>query len=167
MSNLVQEHPELTPEVIEIYHQKYVSTVNDIVCKFNPSLDANLISLSEHAVGQALAEANKDIKAMQQRRQFKNGISASKIAGIITFRLVRWTPVQLHSPQSENESALKINFMAAFAFVLKYILNVDLKNFPPNVTREFQYNIARRHTNQETLGLAYEMLEYHMTAQKG
>lgn len=162
MNDPVQDHPELTADVIKIYHKQYVQAVSDIVCKINPPLDANLISLSEHAIGQALAEANKDIKAMQQRRQFKNGISASKIAGIVTFRLVRWTPVQLHSPQCENENALKINFMAAFAFALKHILNVNIIAFPTKVTREFQYNIARRHTNQETLGLAYEMLEYHI-----
>ncbi len=162
MSSQVQEHAELTPDVIETYHQRYVRVVGEIVSKANPPLNPKLVSLSERAVGQALAEANKDIKAMQHRRQFKHGISASKIAGIVTFRLVRWTPVQLHAPQSEDENALKINFMAAFAFALKHILNVDLKNFPTKVTREFQYNIARRHTNQETLGLAYEMLEYHM-----
>lgn len=162
MSSQQEQCPELTPEAVKAYHSKYVQGIREIANRFVPPLDQRLISLSERAIGQALAEANKDIKAMQNRRQFQSGISPSKIAGIVTFRLVRCMPIQLHSPLSENGDALKINFTAAFAFALRHILNVDLRGLPANVTKEFQYNIARRHTNQETLGLAYEMLQHQM-----
>lgn len=164
MSNGAEKAPPgndlLETETKQAYTRYYLQTVKDLATKGGYSL-ANL-NISERALASALAEASKDIRIMQSRRLPKDGLSPSKIAGIITFRLARWAPVQMLSPLCEDRVALKLNFLAAFAFSARYILKLNLRYFPSEVTGEFQYTLSRRHTNQETLGMAYEMMSYHM-----
>lgn len=151
---------QLDEETRKAYTRYYLQAVKDLADKGGFPLCQ--MNISERALASALAEADKDLMIMQSRRKPKNGLSPSKIAGIVTFRLARWAPVQLHSDLAEHKVALKINFLAAFAFCLRHILNVDLAPFPSEVTGEFHYTLSRRHTNQETLGMAYDMLAYHM-----
>lgn len=143
------------------YADKFISTTTQIAAQ--AGWDLRLISISETALAHAFAEAGKDVDAIRMRRN-PPSISAAKIAGVVTFRLVRWNPIHLSGELCEEGRALKINFLAAFAFSLKHVLNTNLTAFPSSVTQEFQYTLARRHTNQETLGLAYDLMHYHVTA---
>lgn len=103
------------------------------------------IFLSTRALADAFGEAAKDIEIMKKRR-YPKSISRAKLAGVLAFRLVRWSPVHLSGGLLEDKKALKINFLAALAFNLKYILNVDIDDFPESATQELQYTLARRHT---------------------
>ncbi len=74
--------------------------------------------------------------------------------------MAKWSPIHLSATLIENDDALQLNLLVAFAFSLKHILNVNISNIPSTVTKEFLYTLSRRHTNQETLGLAYDMIEF-------
>ncbi|MBF0238120.1 MAG: hypothetical protein HQM12_10465 [SAR324 cluster bacterium] len=139
--------------------EKYLLVLEDIA--HSAGWDLSMINLSTLSLGLAFGEAAKDIEAIKSRRQ-PDEISAAKIAGVITFRLVRWNPIHLSGDLLDHPIALKINFLAAFVFSLKYILNTNITNFPTSVTQEFQYTLARRHTNQETLGMSYDMLQFYI-----
>ena len=109
----------------------------------------------------ALAESSKDIDALVSRRKHPQ-ISSGKLAGVVTFRISRWSPIHLSGDLREDPIALKLNHLAPFALCLKHFLAVNITHFPANVTQEFQYTLLRRHTNQETLGLAYDMLDQYV-----
>lgn len=96
---------------------------------------------------------------MSLRRKPKNGISLSKIAGIVAFRLARFAPVNLCGSALESDVALKLNELAALALALRAIMHIDISMVKSShVTMELQYTLVRRHMNQETLGLAFEIL---------
>lgn len=117
------------------------------------------VHISRHALSLALGEAAKDLKIMQIRRQPKSGINPAKIAGVLTFRLSRFSPIQVSGAALENDIALKLNTLSAFALSLKAFMKMDITDIrSEHVTRELQYTLARRHTNQETLGLVFDML---------
>ncbi|MBF0132122.1 MAG: hypothetical protein HQL75_05990 [Magnetococcales bacterium] len=124
--------------------------------------DLNQISISEHALQGALSESAKDVQAIINRRNH-NEISPGKLAGILTFRISRWGPIQLSGELKEDPRAMKLNAAVPFALCLKHFLGVNITNFPSAITEEFHYTLLRRHTNQETLGLAYDMLEFHVS----
>jgi hypothetical protein len=143
-------------EIIETF----VLVVTDIA--ESRGWDIGDISVSRHSMVGAIAEATKDVKAIINRRNHKE-ISSGKIAGILTFRIARWNPIHLSGDLIENPVALMLNSLAPFAWSLKFLLTSDMKHLPENVTKEFHYTLQRRHTNQETLGLAYDMIDFHMT----
>lgn len=117
------------------------------------------VVISGKALSLALSEAKKDLDIMGLRRSPGNGISASKIAGIVAFRLSRFRPVHLAAEAAENETALKLNDLSALAVVMKSVLGKDLSTIASShASKELQYTMARRHMNQETLGLAFELL---------
>lgn len=149
----------ISSEIVQSGTEKYILVLRDIAK--SAGWDFSLISLSNLSLGLAFGEAAKDIEAIKSRRH-PDEISAAKIAGVLTFRLVRWTPIHLSGELLENPVALKLNFLTAFAFSLKYILNTNIRSFPTSVTQEFQYTLARRHTNQETLGMSYDMLQFYV-----
>jgi hypothetical protein len=119
------------------------------------------ILISNNAVSLAFAEAAADLEIMSLRRKPKNGISPSKIAGVVAFRLARFAPVNLVGAALENDVAQKLNELAALALALKSIMHIDIdKIASKHVTMELQYTLVRRHMNQETLGLAFEILSH-------
>lgn len=116
------------------------------------------ILISKNAISRAFAEAATDLEIMSQRRKPKNGISLSKIAGIVAFRLARFAPINLTGTALENDVALKLNELVALALAMKSIMHMDIDVVAsPHVTQELQYTLVRRHMNQETLGLAFEI----------
>lgn len=138
----------------------FVKIVEEILA--NRGWNPDDISISQHALSSALAESVKDVQAIINRRNH-NEISPGKFAGVVTFRISQWNPIHLSGELLEDPTALKLNALVPFALCLKYFLNVNIAHLPENFTEEFHYNLLRRHTNQETLGLAYDMLEYHVT----
>jgi len=116
------------------------------------------ILISRNALSLAFAEAATDLEIMSLRRKPKNGISLSKIAGIVAFRLARFAPINLTGATLENDVALKLNELVALALAMKSIMHFDIDMVAsPHVTQELQYTLVRRHMNQETLGLAFEV----------
>lgn len=96
---------------------------------------------------------------MSLRRKPKNGISPARVAGIVTFRLARFAPINLSGAALENDTAQKLNELAALALALKSIMLLDIDKIESvHSTRELQYTLVRRHMNQETLGLVFEIL---------
>ncbi len=117
------------------------------------------VEISEKSLALALGEAKTDLDVMSMRRKPQKGISKAKIAGILTFRLSRFAPINLRGSALENDDAVKINDLAALALALKAVLHLDIGSVSStNATKELQYTLARRHMNQETLGLAFELL---------
>lgn len=139
--------------------QKFIGITEDIAEINLWNLDD--ISISQHALSSAMAESSKDVQAIINRRNH-NEISPGKLAGIITFRISRWSPIHLSPSLNENHLALKLNALVPFVLSVKHFLAVNISHFPPSITKEFHYTLLRRHTNQETLGLAYDMLEFHV-----
>lgn len=125
----------------------------------NASLSNADVHISNNSLSLAFAEAATDLEIMALRRRPRSGISLPKIAGILTFRLARFAPINLVGAALENDVALKLNELAALALSLKAIMHMDIAEVESDqVTRELQYTLARRHMNQETLGLAFEIL---------
>lgn len=121
-------------------------------------LNTSEILVSKSAVSLAFAEAATDLEIMSLRRKPKNGISLSKIAGIVAFRLARFAPINLTGAALENDVALKLNELVALALAMKSIMQFDIDAVAsPHVTKELQYTLVRRHMNQETLGLAFDI----------
>ena len=136
---------------------QYKETVAQLVER--AGIDKDEVHLSEHSLSLALAEARTDLDFMSLRRRPDKGISPAKIAGIITFRLSRFAPINVVGAALENEVALKLNDLSAFALSLKAILHLDIKDIgSSHISKELHYTLARRHTNQETLGLVFEAL---------
>ena len=125
----------------------------------NIKLKKEEIHISNNSLALAFAEAATDLQIMALRRQPKSGISLPKIAGILTFRLARFAPINLIGVALENDIALKLNELTALALSMKAIMHMDISLVESDhVTKELQYTLARRHMNQETLGLAFDIL---------
>lgn len=125
----------------------------------NMGLCQSEVMISSQAVSLAFSEAATDLIIMSIRRNPKRGISPSKIAGIVAFRLARFAPINLGGAALEKYEALKLNELAALALALKSILRVNIATVTPQyATMELQYALVRRHMNQETLGLVFEIL---------
>lgn len=154
---------DLDDRVIAELSEQYFDCIQDIVARINTKGDDKIpledVMVSDRALSLAFAEAAKDLEIMHIRRRPKSGISSAKIAGVITFRLSRFAPIQLAAKTAENDLALKLNALVPFALAMKAIMHKDITNFDSKVSREIQYTLARRHTNQETLGLVYEILQ--------
>jgi hypothetical protein len=117
------------------------------------------MSISMYSLSMAFAEAAADLEIMSIRRKPKAGISPSKIAGIVAFRLARFAPINILGASSENDSALKLNELAALSLAMRSILFINIADVKSvHATMELQYTLVRRHMNQETLGLAFEIL---------
>lgn len=140
----------------------------DIVAQLRKTIDvpAENLTISKMALAGAFGEAAMDVQIMFVRRKCRKGVSASKIAGAILFRLCRFAPVHLAGGAEENTTALEINALAALALVCKAVLHVSPGTFPDPFTKELLYTLSRRHMNQETLGLALDMLQSSAVAHK-
>jgi len=59
----------------------------------------------------------------------------------------------------EDKAGIKLNHLVAVAFALKHCLNIPNTALSDIVNKEILYTIARRHTNQETLGLCFDVIK--------
>jgi hypothetical protein len=127
-------------------------------------LPEDAISLSEHELALALDEARKDLIVMTTRRMSVErdfaGLSIGKLAGILVFRLSRYRIVHVDSSlldardKRKVKIASKLQELAALRFASEIILKVHPQNWHP----ELLYVLARRHINQEMLGVAFDVI---------
>ena len=137
--------------------KQYVEAVSAI--SVGAGLSPADISISSHALSLALAESAADIEIMTLRRKPKSGISKSKLAGIVAFRLSRFAPIHVCGKSQNHPLSGKINEMAALVLAMKSLVHLniaDVRN--KHASQELQYTLLRRHMNQETLGLVFEIL---------
>lgn len=122
------------------------------------------ISFSEHELALALDEARKDLVVMTARRmtveQDFAGLSIGKLAGILVFRLSRYRIVHVDAAlldpadKRKIKIASKLQELAALRFASEVILKVHPQHWHP----ELLYVLARRHINQEMLGVAFDVI---------
>ena len=110
---------------------------------------------SEKELRRALDEVDIDIRALFTRRSTGDGISRSKIAGVMAFRLSRFKIVHLSGPALENDYIYMIQDMVGLSVVVSLILRAEISD---RHLRELIYQMSRRHANQETLGLVFDMM---------
>lgn len=119
------------------------------------------IAYSEKAVGDATNEAIRDFSIMAYRRMENNDVKPSrgKFAGILTFRFARANAVQSSNPDLlESSKFLRINQLIGIRLGLTY-LTLHATDIPAQHLNELLYSLTRRHVNQETLGLIFDI--YH------
>lgn len=110
---------------------------------------------SERELTLALHEADIDLHAMFARRCRKDGISKGKIAGIVAYRLSRFKIVHFtENGRSSAYSYLAQDLAAIFA-VRALLLRVPMS---AERVLELAYQMSRRHANQETLGVVFDIL---------
>ncbi|MBV5301928.1 MAG: hypothetical protein J0649_09135 [Methylococcales bacterium] len=152
---------ELNQATIEELTRQYVEIVREIANSMSTHISkSNIdIDISKKSLSLAFAEAAADLRIISMRRNTTLGISPAKIAGIVAFRLARFSPVHLCHAALEDDTLLRINELAALALALKTILHINITDISKKyVTMELQYNLVRRHMNQETLGMVFETL---------
>jgi hypothetical protein len=118
-------------------------------------LNANDFGYSERELKAAFHEANVDIDAMWRRRgPQKNGLSLGKIAGVLAYRLSRYKIVWLSDTAAEQKNAFLLQDLSALTFVCEDVLR---RKPTTKSLCELAYQIARRHANQETLALCFDL----------
>ncbi|MFA7240784.1 MAG: hypothetical protein WC091_11775 [Sulfuricellaceae bacterium] len=122
----------------------------------NSAIGAADVVISEHAFSSALLESSKDLQMLTTRR-LPNGVSEGKVAGVFAFRLSRWNVISLPERLANERAAMQLNYLAALAFSYNF-LGLDIRKIDNTIRVEIQYNLVRRHSNQETLGLCFDML---------
>jgi hypothetical protein len=142
-----------TKTVKEIIADDYVRILAKLLKAMD--IDASCVGFSLKELGAAIHEANVDISALMMRRKPRKGISHGKIAGIIAFRLARCKILHLDEDTREHSWSFIIQDLVAIIFVTERVIRV---NIPENFIMELAYQIARRHANQETLGLCFDIL---------
>lgn len=113
------------------------------------------VSYSESELRRALDEADIDLQAMFERRSRADGISPGKVAGILAYRLSRFKIVHLNEAGQEHKAGFLLQEVAALLIVEALILRVTI---PKRTFLELAYQMSRRHANQETLGVVFDML---------
>ncbi|MBF0463759.1 MAG: hypothetical protein HQK88_00745 [Nitrospirae bacterium] len=139
---------------LSYWYKRYTEIIIDLAVAAGFCDD---IMISEKAFTSAFLEAQKDIKILSYRRKVKKGISHGKIAGIFSFRFIRWQIVYLPAGLLGNSLALKLNYIAGLAFGLK-MLGINISTVPNHLISELEYIMMRRHINQELIGICFEMM---------
>lgn len=156
---LGSQNCEITSEVIKCWITDLKTVISEIAD--NQKWFINQIHISETALAIAFAEIRKDCHAIVNRRNPRNGVSIGKIAGIVTFRLVRFAPFQISEDLLEDEKAIFINIYVAIAFSLRVLLGRNISEVRSELMKELVYTLSRRHTNQETLGMVFEFIDLY------
>lgn len=144
-----------------VFCEKDIKTLFDtysglVLCIMSNSVGYADIVISEKAFASALLESTKDLQMLTSRR-LPEGVSGGKVAGVFAFRLSRWNIVSLPECLSNHRDMMQLNYLAALSFSYHY-LGLDIRTIDESIRVEIQYNLARRHSNQETLGLCFDML---------
>lgn len=140
-------------EDVKTLFETYSGLVFDIMGKSVGYAD---VVISENAFSSALLESTKDLQMLTSRRLPK-GVSDGKVAGVFAFRLSRWNIISLPECLSNHRDMMQLNYLAALSFSYHY-LGLDIRTIDSSIRLEIQYNLTRRHSNQETLGLCFDML---------
>ncbi len=98
---------------------------------------------------------------MSYRRNLKNGVSEGKIAGVMLFRLIKTPCVfPIIKNDADKEYILFFNNFLAISFIFKKFLGInqeDIINKYKRLVKEISFSITYRHTNQETLGMIFDL----------
>ena len=89
------------------------------------------------------------------KRRNRNDFSVSKYAGIIAFRLSRWNILYINN---DKEDYSIYPYLVALSVAFKYFLNLDISKVDKEIRKELIYIFARRHINQEMLGICFDIL---------
>ncbi len=149
---------EIDEELLVIWGDRFVEVVLEIAqWKKWPEEE---IYLSRKALAGAFFDAATDCDMIQLRRPGEP-ITRAQMAGVLTFRLARFAPIAVNRQLGEDADALNINVYAAIAFSCKVILGIDISHLPKSASRDLVHFLSRRHVNQETLGLVFEMVSHY------
>ncbi|MBF0375621.1 MAG: hypothetical protein HQL39_19700, partial [Alphaproteobacteria bacterium] len=99
--------------------------------------------------------ADLDFKALWNRRSESRGISTGKIAGVIAYRLSRFKILHFKPDWLEQKDVFVVQDAAALFLVSSVILHRDIGK---KRLLEVCYQMARRHANQETMGVIFDDL---------
>ncbi|MBF0358592.1 MAG: hypothetical protein HQL70_08275 [Magnetococcales bacterium] len=149
---------EIDEELLLMWADQYIQVVIEIAQWRKWPMEE--IYLSRKAMAGGLLDASKDCDMTQLRRPGEP-ITRAQMAGILTFRLTRYAPIAVGKKLNEDLNALNINVYAAIAFSCKVILGIDASQLPPSASRDLVHFLTRRHINQETLGLVFEMISHY------
>ena len=112
------------------------------------------LRFSTRELGRAFKEAEVDIGALMGRRQTQlKGLSPGKIAGVVAFRLGRYKILTLRNEPPPESEAYMLPELAGVVFAVDWFVD---RRTPPTYVRELAYQLARRHANQETLGVCFD-----------
>ena len=151
-------------ETCDLIVERYIQIAAELCAKLKISPEQ--IVISEENLAGALEEFKLDIEILKLRRQHDD-LSTGKIAGVLTFRLARWHIISFMEEVSNHVYSSKLGYLVALGVSMKHILNLDISGIEKSIRQELSYTLARRHTNQETLGLCFDVLEkYPKTSPK-
>lgn len=147
----------------------FIKTVADVATDNGISLSC--VDFCQHELAFAMKECRKDLDAMAMRRRGLShlggarddfaGLSLGKLAGILMFRLARYRIISVNKEifvdKKLRRLASKLQEIAALVFICHYILKIKMtKQYP-----ELLYVVSRRHTNQEMLGVMFDVISDH------
>lgn len=141
--------------VTDLAFKAYIKVFNSVVNGSHLSPGDFLFSPCEFT--SALRDVRMDCDFIKQRRALQKGISYGKFAGIMAFRLGQRCVAYPGSRLVNNSLAFHIPFDTAIAFGLN-IIGVSPYSIPPKIVREIKYDLAKTRTNQEALGICYDIL---------
>lgn len=157
----------MTPEDQFLHKEDINDFINDLKSNADDTYLASLeewaklldvpvddIDFSPVELNNAIHEIATDIVALYKRRTPRNGLSKGKIAGIFAYRLSRCRIVHIVNFGSRLTDFLLQDLIACM-IAIEYVVKLPLKH-----TRmlEMAYQLSRRHANQETLGLCFDIL---------
>lgn len=119
------------------------------------AIDLGSISFSKRELRLALEEAEIDVEALLRRRSPSDGVSLGKVAGVYAYRLSRFDIVHLAEAAYEQPTSFLLQHVVALNVVKRRILRIKVG---AERTLELAYQMSRRHANQETLGLCFDVL---------
>ncbi len=146
---------------------EYMDFIKSSVDDFDDRVTTEDLTFSYENFILAVSEINIDIETLKLRRNVEDGISIPKIAGIVVFRFVKYPVI---FPKIKDDDCLHlrtINNFIAINFAINKILEIseaEFNNLHSHISKELGFTFFKRHTNQETLGLVFEIL--HATKKK-
>lgn len=122
------------------------------------NLDPRYFIISKTGLAEVIRDVKKDLEILKTRRSFGHGFSKGKIVGTIVFRLCREHKVVIIHPYlSENKLALHVPIEVTLALGLE-LVGLSLNAIPNFLLRELKFHLAKRHINQEALGICFDTL---------
>jgi len=164
--NISEFLSEFEIELLRRYNH-YRNMTNKKVCKIKKSqvslLDYEPFNVNFSELKEAINNMKMDIKILLMRREKLIGnmrMSEGKIAGIITYRLVKAHIIHIHRKCNvcEQKCFIRINNVIAIMIGLDYI-HKKYTELSEGIRNEILYTIKHRHFNQETLGLVFDTLK--------
>lgn len=132
----------------------YLRVLNQVCV--SSGISPSAVIPSKRGLYAALREVQLDIDALHKRRSFTHGISKGKIAGILVFRLTRIPVLMLTVEVADNPAALKLQVNAAVLLGLEFV-SANHTQWPTFLIRELKYFVSKRHSNQECLGICFDI----------